>query len=92
MVLSGQIYDGFLWNYEDNEFVVVDGQGFRTWVLLRSRLSPNLSWRFKWTTDVARPRTYVDIRNFGSLVAPTPDAVNATRETRAFRFQLDWSL
>ncbi|HEV2105597.1 MAG TPA: hypothetical protein VGU27_07675, partial [Candidatus Eisenbacteria bacterium] len=51
VTLSSEVYDGFLYNYEDNEFVVVDGRGFRNWVMLRSRLSPNLSWRLKWTTD-----------------------------------------
>jgi DNA uptake protein ComE-like DNA-binding protein len=89
---SGEIYDGFLYNYEDNEFIVVDGRGFRNWVMLRSRLSPSLSWRFKWTTDHALARTYLDIRNFGNLVAPTPDATHAIGDRHAFRFQLDFSL
>ncbi len=90
--LSSEVYDGFLWNYEDNEFLVVDGKGFRNWVMLRSRLSPRLSWRIKYTTDHAMPRTYVDIRNYGSLVPPTPDGTNARLDTSAFFFQLDFSL
>jgi DNA uptake protein ComE-like DNA-binding protein len=90
--LSTEIYDGFLYNYEDNEFVVVDGKGFRSWFLLRSRLSDRLSWRFKWTTDHGLARTYVDIRNFGNLVTPTPDAVDARDTRNAFRLQLDYSL
>ncbi|HET7225367.1 MAG TPA: helix-hairpin-helix domain-containing protein [Candidatus Eisenbacteria bacterium] len=92
LTLSSEVYDGFLWNYEDNEFLVVDGKGFRNWVMLRSRLSPHLSWRFKWTTDHALSRTYVDIRNFGSLVSPTPDATDARGDASAFRLQLDLSL
>jgi hypothetical protein len=92
VTVSSEIYGGFLWNFEDNEFVVVDGQGFRNWVMLRSRLSPNLSWRFKWTADHARTRTFVDIRNFGNLVAPTPDGTNARGGRSSFRFQLDLSL
>ncbi len=88
---STEIYDGFLYNFEDNEFVVVDGVGYRNWFLLRSRLSPNLSWRFKWTTDHQLARTYVDIRNFGDLVAPTPDATNARGDQTSYRFQLDYS-
>jgi DNA uptake protein ComE-like DNA-binding protein len=91
MIFSTQIYDGFLWNYEDNEFVVVDGEGFRNWIMVRSRLSENLSWRFKWTTDFQRPRTYIDIRSFGSLVPPTPDASNARQTLSSYRFQLDFS-
>jgi DNA uptake protein ComE-like DNA-binding protein len=92
LTLSSEIYDGFLYNYEDNEFVVVDGKGFRSWVLLASRLSDRLSWRFKWTTDHSLSRTYVDIRNYGSLLSPTPDAVDARGDRSAFRLQLDCSL
>jgi hypothetical protein len=90
--LSSEIYDGFLYNYEDNEFVVVDGKGFRSWMLLRSRLSDRLSWRLKWTSDHTLARTFVDIRDFGNLVTPTPDAVNARGDRDSFRFQLDYSL
>ena len=90
--LSAEVYDGFLYNYEDNEFVVVDGRGVRTWFMLRSRVSDRLSWRLKWTSDHSLARTYVDIRNFGNLVTPTPDAVNARGDRSSFRLQLDCSL
>jgi len=92
ITFSSELYDGFLYNYEDNEFVVVDGTGVRTWFLLRSRLSDRLSWRLKWTTDHARTRTYVDIRSYGSLLAPTPDTVDAAGDRSAFRLQLDYAL
>lgn len=92
VVLSSEIFNGFLWNYEDNEFVVVDGRGFRNWVMFRSRISPNLSWRLKWTTLRAQERSYVDIRYFGNLVAPTPDGIHGQRNLSAFRLQLDFSL
>ncbi|HTK31276.1 MAG TPA: helix-hairpin-helix domain-containing protein [Candidatus Saccharimonadaceae bacterium] len=91
VVASTELYDGFLYNYEDNEFVVVDGKGFRNWVMVRSRLSPALSWRLKWTHDHPLARTFVDIRSFGSLVPPTPDASNVLSDASAFRFQLDLS-
>jgi hypothetical protein len=92
VMLSTQIYDGFLYNYEDNEFIVVDGTGLRSWFLLRSRLSDRLSWRFKWTSDHSLTRTYVDIRNYGNLVPPTPDGTDARAAVSSFRMQLDWSL
>jgi hypothetical protein len=92
VTFSSEIYDGFLYNYEDNEFVVVDGEGVRHWVMVRSRLSDRLSWRLKWTADHTRPRTYVDIRSFGNLVAPTPDAVNARGDRTSYRLQLDLTL
>jgi DNA uptake protein ComE-like DNA-binding protein len=90
--LSTQVYDGFTWNYEDNEFSVMDGKGFRNWFLMRSRLSDRLSWRLKWTYDHQLARTHVDIRDFGALVAPTPDATNARDDRSWFRLQLDYSL
>ena len=89
---STQVYDGFLYNYEDNEFSVMDGKGFRNWFLMRSRLSDRLSWRFKWTNDHQLTKTYVDFRDFGDLVPPTPDATNARDNRSWFRLQLDWSL
>lgn len=91
VTFSSEIYDGFLYNYEDNEFIVVDGQGVRHWVMLRSRLSPEMSWRLKWTDDHARARTYTDIRSYGSLVAPTPDGLDVRNDRQSFRFQLDLS-
>jgi DNA uptake protein ComE-like DNA-binding protein len=91
LALSGEVYDGFLYNYEDNEFIVVDGTGFRTWMMVRSRLSENLAWRLRWSQDHTLERTYVDIRDFGVLVPPTPDAVDARADRSSFRLQLDWS-
>ena len=92
VTLSSTVYDGFLYNYEDNEFVVVDGTGIRTWLLLRSRLSNRFAWRLRWTQDHTLARTFVDIRNFGNLVTPTPDAMNARGDRSSFRLQLDCSL
>ncbi len=89
--VSTEVYDGFLYNFEDNEFVVVDGNGFRNWIMVRSRLSPSLSWRFKWTTDHQIPRTYVDIRNFGNPYNAVPDGKNARDDVSAYRFQLDYT-
>jgi hypothetical protein len=91
MMLSAEIYDGFLYNFEDNEFVVVDGSGYRNWVLLRSRLSDRLSWRLKWTWDHQSPRSFVDIRNFGDPAFDRPDGDNVKVDTSAYRFQLDYS-
>jgi len=92
VIFSAEIYNGFLYNYEDNEFVVVDGTGFRNWFLLGSKLSNDLSWRFKWTNDHSLAHTYVDIRSYGNLVSPTPDAVNSRADRTSFRLQLDYSL
>jgi len=91
VTFSSEVYDGFLYNYEDNEFIVVDGRGLRHWVMLRSRLSPNLSWRLKWTSDHALSRSYTDIRYYGALTAPTPDGLDVGADRSSFRIQLDAS-
>jgi DNA uptake protein ComE-like DNA-binding protein len=92
ITLSSQIYEGFLYNYEDNEFVLVDGKGFRNWLLLRSKVSDRLACRVKWTHDRQQSHTYLDVRDFGNLIPPTPDATLAPAAYSSFRFQLDFSL
>jgi len=91
MTVTTEIYDGFLYNFEDNEFVVLDGNGFRNWIMFRSRMSEHLSWGLKWTHDHQLPQTYIDVRDFGELQDPTPDADNARDDATSYRFQLDYS-
>src|SRR5207247_1649028 len=67
---SSEIYDGFIYNFEDNEFIAIDARGFRNWFLVRSRLSSDLSWRLKYTVDAQLPVTWIDVRNFSYLLAP----------------------
>lgn len=87
--LSTEVYKGFLWNFEDNEFLAVDGTGFRNWLMIHSALSNNLSWRLKYTVDSQQPVTFLDVRNFESPLTPTPDGKNVKSSTNSFRFQLD---
>jgi DNA uptake protein ComE-like DNA-binding protein len=91
VTFSTEIYEGFLYNYEDNEFVLVDGRGFRNWLLVRSKVSDHLACRIKWTHDRQLPHTYLDVRDFGNLLPPTPDASLSLAAYSAFRFQLDAS-
>jgi DNA uptake protein ComE-like DNA-binding protein len=94
---SSEIYDQFLWNFEDNEFLAFDGTAYRNWFLVRSRISNALSWRLKYTVDSQLPVTYLDIRNYGN---PTTSPVfsaesgansNCKDATNSFRFQLDYT-
>lgn len=89
--ISSEIYDGFIYNFEDNEFIAVDSRGFRNWFLVRSRLSGDLSWRLKYTVDDRLPVTWIDVRNFSNVVAPTPDGTNGKHTENSFRFQLDYT-
>jgi len=81
MEISSQMYDGFLYNFEDNEFIVVDDIGFRNYFLLRSRISDALLMRFKLIHDRLFNRNNL-------ITAPGVD----TRASRtAFRLQLDYT-
>lgn len=94
---SSEIYDQFLWNFEDNEFLAFDGTGYRNWFLVRSRVSNRLAWRLKYTVDSQLPVTYLDIRNYGnpttSPVFANESAANSNCKdaTNSFRFQLDYT-
>ena len=46
-------YKGFLWNFEDTQFVVLDSQrgAIRSWWSLYARLNNQFSMRMKYTMD-----------------------------------------
>jgi hypothetical protein len=85
VTFSSLVYDGFLWNFEDNEFVLLDGKGFRNWFLVRSRLSDNLLLRFKLTNDSPLTGTNILYGQGG----PIGDEVRGNQT--AFRLQLDYT-
>ncbi len=84
------IYDGFLWNFEGNEFVLLDGSGFRNWFKVESRVSQRLLCQLKVTRDHNLPKTYLDRRSYGN----TTDELASTyvpRDELSVRLQLDYS-
>jgi hypothetical protein len=88
---STEIYDGFLYNFEDNEFIVLDGTGFRNWLLVRTRLSDSLLLRFKLTHDRGLTRNYGEaVEDFGWL-ATAGGTLDAPRRQTSFRLQLDYA-
>ena len=89
--VSTEIYDGFLWNYEDNEFVVIDDVGFRNWFLVRSRLSDSLIFRFKLTHDRNLTRHNIDVRDFEAPVGAEFEGADTRSALTAFRLQLDYA-
>jgi len=89
--VSTEIYDGFLWNYEDNEFVVLDDVGFRNWFLVRSRLSDSLIFRFKLTHDRNLTQHNIDVRDFESPAGVPFEGLDTRSAQTAFRLQLDYA-
>jgi DNA uptake protein ComE-like DNA-binding protein len=90
-VFSSEIYDGFLYNYEDNEFIVLDDTGFRNWFLVRSRFSDSMMMRVKVTQDRPLTRTNVDIRQYGNEYGFWYEGDNVRRRNTSFRLQLDYT-
>jgi len=93
VTVSSEIYDGFLYNFEDNEFIALDGTGFRNWFLVRSRLSNELSWRLKYTVDNQAVVSNLQLRNFETPIGTggRPEGTAVKDNVNSFRFQLDYT-
>jgi len=89
--LASSMYDGFFWNFEGNEFVLLDGIGYRNWFKFESRISHRLLLQLKVTNDHGLPRTYLDIRRFGDAEGNDPDADYVPRNDTFVRVQLDYN-
>ncbi|MCK9995562.1 MAG: helix-hairpin-helix domain-containing protein [Candidatus Krumholzibacteria bacterium] len=88
---ASSMYDGFFWNFEGNEFVLLDGTGFRNWFKVETRVSQRLLFQLKVTRDHNLPKTYVDIRNFGDNLGNTPDATYVPKDDTLVRLQMDYT-
>ena len=92
LTFASSIYDGFLWNFEGNEFVLITGNGFRNWFKVESRVSERLLFQLKVTRDHGIPNTYIDNREYNSYeLAPTPDATYAPKDQTFVRMQMDYT-
>ena len=91
LTLSSEMYDGFLWNFEGNEFVVVDGRGFRNWVKFESRLSPRLLFQLKVTRDHNVPQTNLDVRYYQDAYGEDYESIFSPQDMTAFRLQMDYT-
>ena len=89
--LSTEMYDGFLWNFEGNEFIVVDGRGFRNWAKVESRVSNRLLFQFKVTRDHNLPHTYLDLRQYNDGYSYAIDSSYIPMDWTTFRLQIDYT-
>ncbi len=88
--LASSVYDGFFWNFEGNEFVLLDGNGFRNWFKVESRVSERMLFQLKVTRDHNMPTT-VDIREYGDTGAVNPDAPYVPKDRTTIRLQMDYT-
>lgn len=91
LTFASSVYEGFLWNFEGNEFVLLDGEGWRNWFKVDSRISERMLVQLKVTRDHEMPRTYVDARYFGSTWGNDPDADYVPNDDLYVRLQIDYS-
>ena len=91
LTLGSVMYDGFFWNFEGNEFVLLTDNGFRNWLKVESRVSERLLFQLKVTRDHKIPNTYIDVRDFGDVSPPTPDADYAPTDQMFVRLQMDYT-
>jgi len=89
------MYQGFLWTFEDTDFIVLDGEATRAWFSVASRLSERLSVRFKYTFEDGFPIANVQARDNNEWPAEQPasqptSAWNVADHNDSFRIQLDY--
>jgi DNA uptake protein ComE-like DNA-binding protein len=89
--LGSSVYDGFFWNFEGNEFVLLDGKGFRNWFKVESRVSDRMLFQLKVTRDHNLPQTYLDVRMFNDPVGNDPDSDYAPKDQTFVRLQMDYT-
>jgi hypothetical protein len=85
------MYDGFFWNFEGTEFFLLDGNAYRNWFMVESRLGDRLLFQAKVTRDHNLPWTYLDVRRFNDPSGRDPDADYASKDLTYFRLQLDYT-
>jgi hypothetical protein len=85
------IYDGFLYWYEDNEFLLLDGTGIRNYFMVRSRVGDSMLLRFKLAHDRSFTKTGVDIRNFNDPYQFPYEGDQVRATFASFRLQLDYT-
>ncbi|MFT5784415.1 MAG: hypothetical protein ACI9JE_001741, partial [Candidatus Krumholzibacteriia bacterium] len=87
---ASAVYNGFFWNFEGNEFVLLDGDGFRNWFKVESRVSERMLFQLKVTRDHNMPMSH-DVRRFGDPSGLDPDARYAPKDQTTIRLQMDYT-
>ena len=92
--LGATAFDGFFWDFEDTEFLVVDGEGTRVWFSIWDRLSDHISLYLKGAWQRNNPTTWRDARRYNGefeFNSQPNDAPLEISESTQFRLQLDYT-
>ncbi len=75
--VSGMLayYKGFLWNFEDTQFMVMDSRkgALRFWLSIYMRLSHHLSMRMKYTADHNASISNIQFQPYPTTLEQNPD-------------------
>jgi DNA uptake protein ComE-like DNA-binding protein len=85
------IYDGFVYWFEDNEFLLLDGNGIRNYFVVRSRIGDAMLFRLKVAHDRPFTNTNLDVRRFENDVGFPIDGDRVRSTFASFRLQLDYT-
>jgi hypothetical protein len=81
-------YKGFLWNFEDTQFVVLDSQrgAIRSWWTLYARLNNNFSVRMKYTMDHQKAVNNIDFSDVRDPEQGYAYAADFQRKSNSFYY------
>jgi DNA uptake protein ComE-like DNA-binding protein len=89
--LGAIAYDGFVWYFEESEFMPIDGRNsVKLWVNFQERISDMLWLEIKGAWDRAEPITNVDVREYNRPYGDSIDFDFLLRKHNYFRIQLDY--
>ncbi len=91
MSLGAMAYDGFVWYFEESEFMPIEGKNsLKLWVNFQDRISDRLWLEVKAAWDRAAPVTNTDIREYNRPYGDPIDYDFLVTKGSYFRVQLDY--
>ncbi len=91
MAIGALTYDGFLWYFEESDFVAIDkSDSYRFWISLEDRITDRLWIELKAAYDRGMPITNTDVRQYNQPIGEAIDADPIMRDDKHFRIQIDY--
>lgn len=92
--IAGIFYKGFLWNFEEGEFVVLETENndaFRYWISIKDNISKHMVVRAKYTWDYEFALNNPDIRTYNNEPEELDGELDRVqRASESFRLQIDY--
>jgi hypothetical protein len=85
------VYKGFIWTFEDRDFVTMDGDAMRSWISISDRLSDRTSLYFKMRYDKGFTGSGLDVRKYNDPYGVPIESDHFRDENISYKFQMDVS-